>query len=162
MGLVSWDAGQDWLFERLIELAERHELHRINRGTKQKPKWCPAVVLDPMSPAGDLVEPLRRYRSKKFRQGIESVLITAREVATATDGMQDALTDSTVWHRDQPAVDVALTGAVKRDLGDGGWALGRAKSAKVNVDITPAVAVINARWGLSVTKRLYNLMDSVL
>jgi hypothetical protein len=65
--------------------------------------------------------------------------------------MQDALTDGVVWHRDQPAVDVALTGAVKRDLGDGGWALGRAKSAKVSVDITPFVALTNARWGLSVT-----------
>jgi hypothetical protein len=34
VGLVSWDAGQDWLFERLIELAERHDLHVSTGGRR--------------------------------------------------------------------------------------------------------------------------------
>ncbi len=32
--------------------------------------------------------------------------------------------------------------------GDGGWAFGRARSARTSVDITPLVVVTNALWAL--------------
>ena len=96
-----------------------------------------------MSPANDLVDGLRRAK-------VDPVLLTARDVAAACGGLQDALSERTVWHRDSPRVELALIGAVKRNLGDGGWAFGRKKSADVSVDVTPIVAVANARWGLSV------------
>jgi len=57
---------------------------------------------------------------------------------------------------------VALLGAVKRDLGDGGWAFGRRKShEQQQADITPLVAVTNALWGLSMTQPEYDLLASV-
>jgi hypothetical protein len=151
VGLVAHDGGTEWLLPRLIELARTHTTHEIKRGEKR----CPAIILDPTSPAGTLIDPLRQA-------GIEPVLMTAREVATSCGDMQDALTDGTVWHRDTPTVDVAIGGAVRRDLGDGGWALGRRKSAAVSVDITPAVVVFNARWGLTQVITTYDLLDSVV
>jgi hypothetical protein len=130
--------GMDWLLPRLLGLVEKHQLYEIERRGKK----CVAIVLDPSSPAGDLVDELRR-------EDIEPVLMTAREVATACGTLQDALIERTVWHPDQAAIDDALIGAVRRDLGDGGWAFGRRKSS---VDITPLVAVTNARWGLSIVE----------
>lgn len=154
VGLIEHRLGIDWVLPRLRELATDHKLHRINRGTRLKPEWHSAVVIDPTSPANDLVEPLRRGDpDDKSVPKINPVLMTTREVITACGRLQDVLTDETVWHRDQPAVDVALGGAVKRDLGDGGWAFGRRKSAAESADITPMVAVTNARWALSVAER---------
>jgi hypothetical protein len=150
VGLVAHDGGTEWLLPRLIELTRAHKLHEIKRAEKRGP----AVILDPTSPAGTLIDPLRQA-------GVEPVLMTAREVATSCGDMQDALTDGTVWHRDTPAVDVAIGGAVRRDLGDGGWALGRRKSAAVSVDITPAVVVFNARWGLTQAIKDYDVLASV-
>jgi hypothetical protein len=150
VGLVAHDGGTDWLLPRLIELARAHRLHEIKRAEKRGP----AIILDPTSPAGTLIDPLRAA-------GLEPVLMTSREVATSCGDMQDALTDGTVWHRDTPAVDVAIGGAVRRDLGDGGWALGRRKSAAVSVDITPAVVVFNARWGLTQAIKDYDVLASV-
>jgi hypothetical protein len=142
VGLIEHDHGTDWLLPRLLELVDRNQTHVIERGGKRSV----GLVLDPASPAGDLVDSLRKAK-------VEPVLMTARDVAASCGGLQDAVEDGLVWHRDQPAVDVALGGAVKRDLGDGGWAFGRRKSAAVSVDVTPIVAVANARWGLSVVKR---------
>jgi hypothetical protein len=140
--LIEQDNGTDWLLPRLLELADHHSLYEIERRGKK----CRAIVLDPMSPAGDLVDPLRR-------ENIEPVIMTSREVAAACGGLQDALAEQTVWHLESSTIDVALKGAVRRDLGDGGWAFGRKKSAAESVDITPLVAVTNARWGLTVVEQ---------
>ena len=138
VGLIWHQQGTDQLLPALLGFVERNELHELKRGEK----WCPAVVLDPTSPAQTLIDPLRKA-------GVEPVLMTAREVAIASGGLQDAVNDRHVWHREQPAVDMALEGAVRRDLGDGGWAFGRKKSAAASVDITPAIVLTNARWALT-------------
>jgi hypothetical protein len=136
--LIDHRQGTDWLLGALLGYIERNTLHRLKRGKVT----CPAVVIDPTSPAGTLVDPLRKA-------GIEPVLMQTREAGVAAAGLQDAVTDRTVRHRGQPAVSAALAGAVKRDLGDGGWAFGRKKSAAQSVDITPLVVVANARWALT-------------
>jgi hypothetical protein len=140
--LIDHRNGTDWLLAALLGYIERNTLHRLNRGTQDKPKFCPAVIIDPTSPAGTLVDPLRKA-------GIEPVLMTTREAGVAAAGLQDAVMDKTVFHRGQTAVETALSGAVRRDLGDGGWAFGRKKSAAGSVDITPLVVVTNARWALT-------------
>jgi hypothetical protein len=158
VGLIEHDYGTAWLLPRLLELKESHKLYTVVRGDRKNSKKCQGIILDPSSPAVDLVDSLRDAK-------IEPVLMTSREVGTACSGLQRALLDAgevPVWHRGQPAVDTALDGAVKRDLGDGGWAFGRKKSAVESVDITPVAAVTNARWALTVAEKHYNVLDSVL
>lgn len=138
VGLIDHRDGTDWLLPALLGYIERNTLHRLRRGKTT----CPAVIIDPTSPAGTLVDPLRKA-------GTEPVLMTTREAGVSAAGLQDAVTDRTTFHRGQPAVEAALSGAIKRDLGDGGWAFGRKKSAAVSVDITPLVVVANARWALT-------------
>lgn len=138
VGLIGHQPGTDWLLPALLGYVERNTLHRLQRGKVS----CPAVVIDPTSPAGTLVDPLRKA-------GIEPVLMVTREAGVAAAGLQDAVADRTVFHRGQPAVEAALAGAVRRDLGDGGWAFGRKRSAAGSVDITPLVVLANARWALT-------------
>ena len=154
VGLI-WQGSPALLLSELLGFIERNELLMLNRGTKEKPRRHKAVIIDPTSPAQTLIEPLRRAK-------VDPVLMTTREVSTACADLQDALAERAVWHRGQPAVSVALAGAVKRDLGDGGWAFGRRKSAKESVDITPAVVLANARWALTEALQPYDLLDSVL
>lgn len=151
VGLIDYLSSVDQALPRLLDLAARHKLHQIQRGKKLHP----AIVIDPTSPAGSLVEPLRKA-------GFDPVLITAAEVGASCAGLQDALRDGTVRHRDSSLIDVAIEGSVKRDLGDGNWAFGRKKSAAVSVDVAPVVVVTQALWGLSVadTEDDYDLMDS--
>jgi hypothetical protein len=159
VGLVDYLPGVDQALARILELAGKHKLHKIRRGPEPrsgKPdtrKLHPAIIIDPTSPAGMLVDPLRKA-------GFDPVLLTVAEVGASCAGLQDALTEHTVWHRGSALVDVAIEGAVRRDLGDGNWAFGRRKSAAVSVDVAPVVALTQARWGLTVAKKSYNLLDS--
>lgn len=159
VGLVDYLTGVDRALARILELAGKHTLHKIRRGPEPrsgKPdtrKLHPAIIIDPTSPAGMLVDPLRKA-------GFDPVLMAAAEVGASCAGLQDALTERTVWHRGSALVDVAIEGAVRRDLGDGNWAFGRRKSAGAGVDVAPVVALVQARWGLTVAKKTYNLLDS--
>ncbi len=146
---------------RLLELAGKHTLHTIRRGPEPKAgkkderRLLPAIIIDPTSPAGMLAEPLRKA-------GYDPVLMTTTEVAASCAGLQDGLSAGTTWHRASAAVDVAIEGAVRRDIGDGNWAFGRKKSAAASVDVAPIVAITQARWGLSVAEpdNEYDLSDS--
>jgi hypothetical protein len=151
VGLIDYLPGVDGALARILELAGKHTLHKIRRGKNLHP----AIVIDPTSPAGMLVDPLRKA-------GFDPVLMTAAEVGASCAGLQDALTEHAVWHRGSALVDVAIEGAVRRDLGDGNWAFGRRKSAGAGVDVAPVVVLSQARWGLSVAKKTYNLLDSFL
>jgi hypothetical protein len=90
--------------------------------------------------------------------------MTSAEVGASCAGLQDAIEAGEVWHTGSALVDVAIEGAVRRDIGDGNWAFGRRKSAAGGVDVAPVVVVANARWGLSVAEpdSLYDVLDSVL
>lgn len=159
VGLIDYLPGTDGALARILELAGKHKLHKIKRGPEPKQgkrderKAHPAIIIDPTSPAGMLVDGLRKA-------GIDPVLMTTAEVGASCAGLQDALTQHTVWHRGSALVDVAIGGAVRRDLGDGNWAFGRKKSAGAGVDVAPVVVLAQARWGLTVAKKSYNLLDS--
>jgi hypothetical protein len=58
------------------------------------------------------------------------------------------VTDRTVRHLGDPLLARAITGAGRRDIGDGLWAWSRRKS---DTDISPLVAATGAHWGLSVS-----------
>lgn len=107
--------------ERLVELVQR---------------WNPvAVALDPAGPAGSLLADLERA-------GVAVTLVGSRDHASACGALFDAVTQRTLAHLDDDALNAAVQGARRRSLGDA-WAWDRKRS---DVDISPLVAVTLARW----------------
>lgn len=111
-------------------------------------KWRPcAWVLDAGGPAGSLVAPLEAA-------GIELTKPTTREAAHAAQAFYDAVTpaegDPVLRHRDQPELNAALAGALKREMGDM-WLWAR---KGLSVDISPLVAVTLAAWGYATRAHL--------
>ena len=109
----------------------------------------PMIVCDPAGPAASLLPDFQK-------RGIHVRLLTARELGAACGGLQDAVDAGPAqWvHLGQAEVDLAVEGAVRRDIGDGGWAFGRRKSAAAAVDICPLVTVALARWAVTVASPL--------
>jgi len=64
VGLLAQDFGTEWLLPGLLELINKHKLHAVERGGKR----CQAVVIDPMSPAVALVDPLRKAQMISARR----------------------------------------------------------------------------------------------
>lgn len=120
--VVEHRRGTAWVVARVKELVERH--HPI------------AVVLDAAGPAGSLVAPLEKA-------GVELLIPSAREAGQACGQFYDAVNEGALRHMDQVMLNVALSGAEKRNLGDM-WAWSR---RNVSTDISPLVAVTNAAWG---------------
>ena len=140
VGLAGWRAdgllhvevadyreGTAWVAPRLAEMCGRHD--------------PVAVVVDDASHEGAVIKDLEAARIDVMRPH-------AKGVAEAyADFIQDATDAKTLRHRGQPDLDVAVAGAVSRDVGDGGKAWGRRKSS---ADISPLAAVTLAAWGLRV------------
>lgn len=134
--------GTDWVPGRLAELVRR---------------WRPcAVVIDPGSHAGALIEPVEQA-------GIEVVKpFSARDAAAACSQFYDAVQQKDLRHLGQGPLTAALAGAKTRPLGDQ-WAWDRKNQV---VDISPLVACTLAAWGFNRFGRSrtphYDLMRSVL
>lgn len=125
--LVSRDRGTRWITGRCVELDAKHG---------------PApFVIDTGGPGAMLVEPLQAA-------GLDVVTAKTADVAEACAGMAAAVDEHMVAHGPQPELAAAVAGARKRPFRDGGWSLGRKAS---DVDVTPLMAVILARWAASKT-----------
>lgn len=123
--VVDHRPGTGWVVPRLIDL---------------RAKWdAAAIVLDPGGPAGSLLADLEC-------NVIEPKIPSAREVGQGCGQLWDSVCGESpdLRHIDQPQLAVALSGAVKRPLGDA-WAWSRRDSS---VDLSPLVAVTLAAWGL--------------
>jgi phage terminase large subunit-like protein len=121
------------------------ELDEHRAGTGWLPAWVAArcernriraVVIDGKSPAASMIEDLRAA-------GVKVTTTSAGDMAAACGQLFDGVMEGRVRHTDQPQVNVALSVARKRPLGDA-WAWNR-KSAES--DITPLVACTLALWG---------------
>jgi phage terminase large subunit-like protein len=119
--------GVDWVIPWVKARAAKNRLH--------------AVVVDEMS---GLVEK-RRDRFYLIGTDIMVTLAAAegRDMAIACAKYFDGIYDRSVFHTDQPQVNVALSVATKRPLA-GGWAWNRKDAAS---DISPVVAETLALWG---------------
>lgn len=119
--------GVDWVVPWVVARAAKNRLH--------------SVVVDEMS---GLVE---RRRDRNYLIGTDLVVTLAaaegRDMAIACAKYYDGVIDRSVFHTDQPQVNVALSLARKRPLA-GGWAWNRKDAAS---DITPVVAQTLALWG---------------
>lgn len=98
------------------------------------------VFLDPKSPAGALLVDL-------MDAGIVTEDVSPQQHAQACGGLLAAITFDgeglRFQHSNQPHLNAAVTGAIRRPYGDA-WAWSRRNS---KVDISPLVAVTLARWG---------------
>lgn len=126
--VVEHKEGVAWVVDRMVELKE---------------KWKPcAVVIDPGSEAGTLIDQLERAK-------VRVMTTTAREAAQAHGLFVESVVDSkSLRHLNQMELTSALAGATQRKLGDANaWA------RRGGVDISPLVAVTLALWGKNKVKR---------
>jgi phage terminase large subunit-like protein len=137
--VVENNRGSEWVVPRLLALVA---------------KWKPcAVVVDGAGPAGSLIAPLEAA-------GVEVLKPSARDAAQACGQFYDAAVQGQLRHMDQPALNTALAGAKRRDLGDA-WAWAR-KGA--SVDISPLVAATLAGFGYATRAHLqgnYRALDNI-
>jgi hypothetical protein len=119
--------GADWVIAYVQDRASKNRLH--------------AVVVDEMS---GLVE---KKRDRYYLTGTDILVTLAgaegRDMAIACAKFYDGINDGSLFHTDQPQVNVALSVATKRPL-QGGWAWNRKDAAS---DISPIVANTLALWG---------------
>lgn len=126
------------------------ELDEHRRGVEWVPAWLQgrcernaihAVVLDELS---GLVE---KRNGRHYVVGTNIVVTLAaaegRDMAIACAKFFDGIMDGTLFHTDQPQVNLALSHASKRALG-AGWAWNRRTAAS---DITPITSETLALWG---------------
>jgi hypothetical protein len=112
--------GVGWLVPRLGELATR---------------WRPvATGYDPLGPAADVADVLARG-------GRPPEPISGRDYAAACAGLLDALVERTVRVRPDPALDAAVAGAARRQVGDA-WVWGRRQSATSVAALTAATVAL--------------------
>ena len=114
----------DWGVAKFVELCGRHDVR--------------AVVVDGASAANTLVDSLRQH-------DVTVTVTSARQMASAFGGFFDAVMDGKLRHLDQPPLNLALSVARKRPIGDGGFGWSRKDSTS---DITPVTAATLALWGL--------------
>lgn len=132
--LVEHLPGTLGLLKRVVEIADENET-------------C-VVVLDPTSPAGAFEQDLKNLGwSVKPAEGSgerQLLLVSAREYAQGCGGLADEIEADEFRHLGQKPLDDAVEGVRTRDLSDA-WAWARKDST---ADITPLIAVTNARIGL--------------
>lgn len=138
--LIDYRNGTEWMVDALVDVLKDTKIINMMR----KKERVPGIVLDPTGAAGSLLPELQA-------RGIEPILVTTRDLGAACGGLQrDVLKGKDGWrHIGQTQVDIAVEGARRRDIGDGGWAFGRNRSADASADIAPLVAVALARWGFT-------------
>jgi hypothetical protein len=118
------DRGTAWVVKEIARMADEYD--------------PTAVVIDPGSPAGSLIDEVEAA-------GVVVTRTTARDVAQACGQLFDAATDTkTLRHLGQDSLDAAIAGAQQRRVADA-WAWDR---QALTVDISPLVAVTLAAWGL--------------
>ena len=115
----------EWGVGKFVDLCSRHDVR--------------AVVIDGVGGANALVDPLRQA-------GLTVTVTGSRQVAAAFGGFFDAVMDGNLRHLNQPALNLALSVARKRRIGDGGFGWSRKDSQS---DITALCAATLALWGLT-------------
>lgn len=114
--------GLSWVAGKLAELTRTHSVE--------------CVLVDDTGPVRQILHDLKQ----KSAANVE--VIDAPTMVAACGRFHQAVLDRSVRHSNQPMLDEAVRGAVRRQLVDG-WALARAKSS---TDISPLVSCVLAHW----------------
>lgn len=139
--VVRHEVGTDWVAAYVKQIA-------LERNAR-------CVVLDRAGPVGSLIIELE--------QGLSSTntplkLMNKEDMKAACGSFYDAVVTEQVRHVGQSTLDMAISGADRRQLDDA-WAWKRRTSVN---DISPLVAVTAALWGLSTTPDDdYDILSSV-
>ncbi|MCW2785236.1 MAG: hypothetical protein JWP74_1753 [Marmoricola sp.] len=115
-------AGVGWIAPWIVARCERNKIR--------------AVVVDAMSAAGTLIDDLAKAK-------VKVTTTDSRAMAAACGQVFDGVMENRLRHTDQPQVNVSLSTARQRPLGDA-WAWNRKTATS---DITPIVACTLALWG---------------
>lgn len=107
----------------------------VDRAKELQARWGGPIAVAAKSPAASLVPDLEE-------EGVEVVVVTVDEHVQACAHLFDAIEQNRFRHLDQDPLNVAVAGAVKRDIADA-WLWSRRSST---VDISPLVAVGLAAW----------------
>jgi hypothetical protein len=134
--LIRQGPGTDWLAGEVARLVSVHEVLQILDGKVTRP----AIAGDKLA-----LEPLLADFTAK---GVVPVLHGPSQLAAGCARMQDAVESDSLRHLGQEQIAEALAAAVKRDVGDGGWAWGKRLSAGAQVDISGLVALTEAHSAL--------------
>ena len=130
--VVDHSPGTSWIVPRLVELDKTHAVT--------------AIGLDPSSPAGALISDIEKagftVRHQTTNPNGKLVLLAGREAVQACESFLSAVLDGTLTHRDELALNVAVEGAGRREVGDS-WKWSRKNST---VDICPLAAATIARY----------------
>lgn len=135
--LVDSRPGTGWVVDRVVQLSREHQTKQIRIGDRR----MAGVLIDPTGPAAELLPQFREH-------SVTPYVVTTRDLTGACGGLQSSVRERGVVHIGQEQVREALANAVRRDVGDGGWAFARRKS---EADISPIVAVAVALHGLRVS-----------
>lgn len=122
--VIARRAGMLWVVEACESLRKSHGITQV----AVQSRGCPAA---------DFAEPLKRA-------GFELIEIAGTALGASAGQMKDRIRDDRLRHRGQGPLDLAVSGAVTRKLGEVRvWD----RDASV-VDIAPLVALSNAAYGL--------------
>jgi hypothetical protein len=150
--LIDYRSGVRWVVPALKKLIELHNPIAVGLDGNG-----PAAALLPDLTEAGIVAPEDPERPERGQLAIPS----AGERAGAYGQMIDAVVERELRHRNQPLLNLAVSGAKTRTLGD----LEMWTRRKAAVDITPLVAVTLARWAFVsrydlVAGTSYDLMQS--
>jgi hypothetical protein len=121
-------------------------------------EWTVRVVIDTASAAASLISEIETLAESK-RVRIEIIKTTSQEYVQACGMFYDKVDQSQLIHLGEARMNVAVAGAVKRDL-EASWAWAR---KGLSVVISPLVGATLALWGFVTTDpgSDYDVLDSV-
>lgn len=120
--VIDYRPGTSWAPARLTELYDRYPIT--------------AIPLDAAGPASVLWAPLDAA-------GLPVVDAKLHGATAAAGQLVEAVRDGAIRHVPHPALDMAVAGARRRNVGDGSWLWGRRDT---DCDIAPLEAAGLARW----------------
>ena len=124
--IIARRAGMLWVVPGIVEIAKRNGITHV----ALQSRGCPSA---------DFVKPLKEA-------GLEVIEVAATELLNSAGRFKDRVRDGLIRHRQQRPLDLAIAGGVTKNIGGMPvW-----DREKAPVDVSPAVAVTNALFGLEV------------
>lgn len=120
-----------WLVDRVDDLIKLRKERGVPFG---------GVAVDPSSPAGSLIKPLKA-------KGIEVISMAAQQHAQACGAFMNQLDDRTIWHLGQPELAAATQDAKQRVLSDA-WAWDRKSRKGYIAPLVAGTLALGALLGL--------------
>lgn len=135
--LADYRPGTSWLVKRCTQLAEKFP----------DSMWA----VEAAGAAGSELPALDD-------QGVTPEPFTVQDMGRACAHLQQLVADKTMAHSGDAAFSVAVSGALRRTVGEGLWVFSPRKSS---VDASPLTAAAGALWALERFDANYDVLDSV-